>query len=299
MRWNIRSAILGATTWLRAQLNHRPDNPENKGNGGQHKETAANYSQYPTSDMLRTEWAALQTLIREIHRSEEQHQRAEHDLGAAQLRTAKGLNRITAIGAALSLLGLLGIVASIFIAKQATDDGHIAANAAQQSAETAGNALVSANRAWIAPTGIWHDRQQAFVVGEPINYAILFRNVGKEPATRLNWHIENGFYPSPNKHIDIAKSEFSRDDMCKIVQSISSGGVVYPELGQPTYTSDAGYTLPALPVESDDTDIVSRVKVTQNMIDGTEALYVRGCVVYAYCWERLMPLFPVARLVVA
>jgi hypothetical protein len=59
----------------------------------------ADNGQQPAADVLRPEWAALQAAIREIHRSEEEHQANERNIWATQLRTAKGLNWITAIGA--------------------------------------------------------------------------------------------------------------------------------------------------------------------------------------------------------
>jgi hypothetical protein len=175
MRWNIRTAILGAIAWFRARLNHWPNSPENKGNDGQPKETAADYSQYPTSNMLRAEWAALQTLIQEIHRSEEQHQHAERDLGAAQLRTAKGLNWVTAIGAGVSVLALLAIGASVIIAKQAADDGR--------------RAVVAANRAWVGPVNVSLDKAPR-IEGDILITTISVINFDKEPAIKGNLIIE-------------------------------------------------------------------------------------------------------------
>ena len=55
------------------------------------------HSQHPANDKLRGEWTGFQVDVREIL-SEEDHQAAQRKLGAAQLRIAKGLNRITAIG---------------------------------------------------------------------------------------------------------------------------------------------------------------------------------------------------------
>jgi hypothetical protein len=60
----------------------------------------------------------------------------------------------------------------------------------QYSDTTLHDTLVANNRAWIAPIGIWHDRQKPFIVGEPINYFLEFKNVGKGPALRLKWHVE-------------------------------------------------------------------------------------------------------------
>src|SRR5262245_23117549 len=108
-----RATFLAALAWFRSKK--RPDYSKNDWESGKHKENSTRHGQQPADDMLHAEWMTLQALIREIHRSEEQHQHAERDLGTVQLRTAKGLNRITAIGAIFSFLGLLGIVGSIII----------------------------------------------------------------------------------------------------------------------------------------------------------------------------------------
>jgi len=61
------------------------------------------HSQHPANDKLQDESAGFQAVIGEIL-SEEDHQAAQRKLGAAQLRIAKGLNRITAIGAIVGAL---------------------------------------------------------------------------------------------------------------------------------------------------------------------------------------------------
>src|SRR6516225_9246521 len=58
------------------------------------------HSQQPENEKLRGERAGFQAVIGEIL-SEEDHQAAQRKLGAAQPRIAKGLNRISAIGAIL------------------------------------------------------------------------------------------------------------------------------------------------------------------------------------------------------
>jgi hypothetical protein len=143
------------------------------------------------------------------------------------------------------------------------------------------SALVVANRAWIAPTGIWHDRQQAFVLGTAVNYVLLFRNIGKTPALHFNVNIENGFFPTPERRIDVPHTDFSRDDMCIGTNISDRGEVIFPDAGQPTYTSGEGFSLPALPLQSDTLEKGPKVKVTQQILDGTEALYVRGCITYS------------------
>src|ERR1700746_1537459 len=94
------------------------------------------HSQQPENDKLRGEWAGFQAVIGEIL-SEEDHQAVQRKLGAAQLRIARGLNRITAIGAIVGAISSVGIIGSLVITKIAADDAHMA--------------LVVANRAWIGP----------------------------------------------------------------------------------------------------------------------------------------------------
>ena len=93
MRLSLRVA-LAAAAWLQGQTkmqDHRRDRQE--------ANAPPNHSQQPSNETPRTEWELFQALIREIHRSEEDHRAAERKFGAAQLRTAKGLTRITAVGA--------------------------------------------------------------------------------------------------------------------------------------------------------------------------------------------------------
>jgi uncharacterized protein YcsI (UPF0317 family) len=70
---------------------------------GQEANVTPKHSQHPANDKLQDESAGFQAVIGEIL-SEEDHQAAQRKLGAAQLRIAKGLNRITAIGAIVGAL---------------------------------------------------------------------------------------------------------------------------------------------------------------------------------------------------
>jgi hypothetical protein len=144
--------------------------------------------------MLRAEWAALQTLVREIHRSEEEHQRAERDLGAAQLRTAKGLNWITAIGAILSFLGLLGVIMSIIIAKKAAEDSAIAAGAARQQAEVSQQALEGVERPVLLidpPKYVALSPDEKRLDPHHTTYGVVVTNIGKQVATLI---LGNAFF---------------------------------------------------------------------------------------------------------
>ena len=87
------------------------------------------HSQNPANDKPRDEWTGFEAVIGEIL-SEEDHQAAQRKLGAAQLRIAKGLNRITTIGAIVGAISSLGIIGSLIITKIAADDAHMALVAA-------------------------------------------------------------------------------------------------------------------------------------------------------------------------
>src|SRR6516162_6617552 len=132
MRLNLRLACLAATAWLHARPNKMQDHRHDR----QEANVTPKHSQQPENDKLRGERAGFQAVIGGIL-SEEDHQAAQRKLGAAQLRIAKGLNRITAIGAILGAISSVGIIGSLIITKFAADDAHMA--------------LVAANRAWISP----------------------------------------------------------------------------------------------------------------------------------------------------
>jgi hypothetical protein len=135
-------------------------------------------------------------------------------------------------------------------------------------------------RAWIAPIGIWHDRQKTFIVGDAISYVLEFKNVGKSPASNLKWHVENDFFPIQDHKLDIRSIDFSQDDMCREINQWIETGMVFPDTNRPIYESGVGYLPPAIPLQSDTINDRWKVKVTQKMVDGIEVFYVRGCVKY-------------------
>jgi hypothetical protein len=126
------------------------------------------HNQQPENDKPRGELAGFQAVIGEIL-SEEDHQAAQRKLGAAQLRLAKGLNRISTIGAIVGLISSLGIIGSLVITKFSADDAHMA--------------LVAANRAWISPVRVTLGAIPSAPPTEAITVPVLFRNTGHEPAT--------------------------------------------------------------------------------------------------------------------
>jgi len=164
MRLNLRVGCLAATAWLHARPNKMQDHRHDR----QEANVTPKHRQQPENDKLRGERAGFQAVIGEIL-SEEDHQAAQRKLGAAQLRIAKGLNRITAIGAILGAISSVGIIGSLIITKFAADDAHMA--------------LVAANRAWISPVSATLGAIPSAPPTEAITVAVPFRNTGHEPAT--------------------------------------------------------------------------------------------------------------------
>ena len=164
MRLDLRVAFLAAIAWLHPRPNKMQDHQHDR----QEANATPKHSQHPASDTLRNEWAGFQAVVGEIL-SEEDHQAAQRKLGAAQLRIANGLNRITAIGAIVGAISSLGIIGSLVITKIAADDAHMA--------------LVAANRAWISPVSATLGAIPSAPPTEAINVPVPFRNTGHDPAT--------------------------------------------------------------------------------------------------------------------
>ena len=122
MRLNLKLAFLAATTWLRPRPNRTQDYRRDRLEAN----APPNPGEQPANGMQEAESATFQALVREIHRSEEEHQAIERSIWADQLRTASRLNWITAIGAIVGAIGSLGIIVSLVIAKKAADDAHMA-----------------------------------------------------------------------------------------------------------------------------------------------------------------------------
>jgi hypothetical protein len=176
MRSGLRSAILGAIARLRRDRHQeRPYGAENERDRRDYEDDTAAHRQTPTSDVLRAEWTALQTLIREIHRSEEQHQASERELGAAQLRTAKGLNWVTGIGAVVGVVGLLIVGGSLVVAIRTANDARDALHASQRP-------WIVADRTIFNEPAIITDTRMS------VNVTTTLKNAGRSIGTKaLTW----------------------------------------------------------------------------------------------------------------
>jgi hypothetical protein len=223
----------------------------------QEADAAARQGQQPASEMPPTEWAAFQALIQEIHRSEKDQQAAERELGAAQLRTAKSLNRITAVGAILGAITSLGIIGSLVIAKIAADDAHMA--------------LVAANRAWIGPVSATLGAIPSAPPSEDITVLLPFRNTGHEPATDAS--IIGG---SDSISIDAAYDEIHAKE-----QSFEDYCFSIPAAKQ----TASAESIVVFPGGDTNNDYNGSITIRSDLIDwdavyGKKYVYVHACVVY-------------------
>jgi hypothetical protein len=218
---------------------------------------AARQGEQPATEMPRTEWAAFQTLIQEIHRSEEDQQAAERELGAAQLRTAKSLNRITAIGAILGAITSLGIIASLVIAKFAADDAHMA--------------LVAANRAWIGPVSATLDAIPSAPLTEDIIVPLPFRNTGHEPATDASIIGGSDSISIDATYDEIHAKEQSFEDYCFSIPAAKQMA--------------SAQAIVVFPGGDSHNDYYGSITIKSDLIDwdavyGKKYVYVHACVVY-------------------
>lgn len=207
--------------------------------------------------MSMNEWAAFQSLIREIHRSEEEQQAAERELGAAQLKTARGLNRITALAAIMGAISSLGIIGSLIIAKIAADDAHMA--------------LVAANRAWIGPVKATLPAIPSTPPAEDITVPIPFRNTGHEPATDASIIGGSGSISIDATYDEIHAKEQSFEDYCFSV----------PAAKQMT----SAQSIVVFPSGDTNNDYNGSITIRSDLIDwdavyGRKYVFVQACLVY-------------------
>jgi hypothetical protein len=175
--------------------NERPHDSQEDGNPGETSESTGSDGHQQKTDVLYAEWAAFQSLIGEIHKSEKEHQAAERNLGAAQNRTAKSLNWITGIGTAVGLVGSIGVIGSLIIAKGAADDAR--------------DALHKSQRPWVVA-----ESAETFKLATDndiyckVGYKVLIKNTGNSVATNLLIY-SRAISSSANVpgHLDDAKNE--------------------------------------------------------------------------------------------
>jgi hypothetical protein len=213
--------------------------------------------QQPANGMPEAESAAFQTLVREIHRSEEEHQATERDIWADQLRTANRLNWISAIGAIVGAIGSVGIIVSLVIAKKAADDGHMA--------------VVAANRAWIGPVSATLAAIPSAPPTVDITVPIPFRNTGHEPATDASIVGGADSIAIDATYDEIHAKEQSFEDYC-----FSIAGAKHMA---------SAVSVVVFPGSSAANDFNAFITIRSDLIDwdviyGKKYLYLHACIVY-------------------
>jgi hypothetical protein len=182
--------------------------------------------------------------------SEASHKKVERNswrrqaaIAKLQLKKAKCLNKITAIGAVFSLASAIGVITSVWITRIS---------------------VIESNRAWIAiPRTTPVIDRQTYAIHFEMNYT----NVGKGPALNLNWKIKNGLVnPPPNK--DWSNLKMDRNSTCdKLMPDDTAGAVSFPE--DPKELARK-WRAPSDPIAF----------VTDDMRSGNSYLFVQGCVAY-------------------
>jgi hypothetical protein len=253
MRLGLRAAFLAATSWRYPKPHRAQDQRRDR----QEVDAAARHDQQPASEMPLTEAAAFQALIREIHRSEEDHQATEREFAAAQLRNAKSLNRITAVGAIVGAISSLGIIGSLVIAKIAADDAHMA--------------LVAANRAWIGPVSATLGAIPSAPPTEDITVLLPFRNTGHEPATDASIIGDSDSIAIDATYDEIHAKEQSFEDYC-----FSIPGAKHMA---------SAVAIVVFPGGNANNDYNESIRIRSDLIDwdvvyGKKYVYVHACVVY-------------------
>jgi hypothetical protein len=253
MRFNLRVAFLAATAGLRPKPNKTQDYRRDRLEANPPPDPR----QQPVNGLPEAESAALHALIREIHRSEEEHQATERDIWVDQLRTANRLNWISAIGAIVGAIGSLGIIVSLVIAKKAADDAHMA--------------VVAANRAWIGPVSATLAAIPSAPPTEDITVPVPFRNTGHEPATDASIVGGGDAIAIDATYEEIHAKEQSFEDYC-----FSISGAKHMA---------SAVSVVVFPGGSAANDFNGSITIRSDLIDwdviyGKKYLYLHACVVY-------------------
>jgi hypothetical protein len=252
IRLNLRVAFLAAIAWLHPRPNKIQDHRHDR----QEANAIHKHSQNPANDKPRDEWAGFEAVIGEIL-SEEDHQAAQRKLGAARLRIAKGLNRITTIGAIVGAISSLGIIGSLVITKIAADDAHMA--------------LVAANRAWISPVSATLGAIPSAPPTEAITVPVPFCNTGHEPATDASIVSGSDSIPIDATYGQIHAKERAFEDYCFSVSG--------------TKDNASAVSIVIFPGGSAANDYRGSITIEPNVIDwdivyGKKYLFLHACVVY-------------------
>jgi hypothetical protein len=253
MRLGLRAALLAAMSWRFPKSQRGQEQRRDR----QEVDASTRHGEKLASEMPLDEWAAFQTLIREIHHSEQDQQAAERELAAAQLRTAKALNRITAVGAIVGAISSLGVIGSLVIAKIAADDAHMA--------------LVAANRAWIGPVSATLGAIPSAPPADDIPVPLPFRNTGHEPATDASIVGGSDSILIDATYDEIHAREQSFEDYCFSIPAAKGAA--------------SAASIVVFPGGNASNDYNASITIRSDLIDwdvvyGRKYVYVHACVIY-------------------
>lgn len=151
------------------------------------------------------------------------------------------------------------IEANQILAEAAKKQAEVAAD----SAQTAHDALISDQRAWVGPVNAKLDG--TLKTGEAINVKVVIQNTGREPGLSFKWD------PHPfvaDQNIDVNQKVVAQSEWCMKDDTLESGRVIYPT--QTTFGSGAyEYSAEFAPDDIND-----------DVLSGKNIMVVTGCIVY-------------------
>ena len=165
------------------------DTDSNDRNDRQHANHPSNNSNNPETHVGHPEDVSLESLSRQMHEYYETHKSEERVFWSRQVGTAKVLNYVTGVGAAVGFAGLVFIGISLGIANRSAHDGKIAAQAAAAQAAVTEKSVILSQRARIAVSGA--GLNSTIAIGQPIRIALSLANTGREPSADINYRLLN------------------------------------------------------------------------------------------------------------
>jgi hypothetical protein len=137
-------------------------------------------------------------------------------------------------------------------------------------------ANIDANRAWVSVPGLI--QMSGSNVGDPIMYAIIERNPGREPALDVSVRgLDNDFVDGADATDRSYWEKLHLPDACESSITIHPGTVIFPT----TDPISDGRSRPIGPFERViSTDVRMMAVIPPEMIQGKTLLYVRGCIRY-------------------
>ena len=201
-------------------------------------------------DEVAAETAVRQTdLQRQISR-EARHKAREWYFWRRQLRTARCLNYITAIGAGGAVLGLVFVGTGLVLSRQQLDEMR------------AGN--IASQRAWLKIESIDVDRDPGLGLifnndGAVLPITINIRNVGNSPAIKISWHAS----------IVFEKARFfsilpDKGDECSMVRTheFGIGPTIFPADPYNVQQYGAGTSWDKIPADFTAADLIGCIDYT-------------------------------------